>query len=315
MASLMRFAILLLVLSSFAAAQTTILTGTRVLTGTSLLSGIPPAATPSFSPAAGSYSTTQSVTISTATSGCASYIFWNLTGTSMSSGTQGASVSVAATETVYAQVIGCPGYANSAIGSAAYTIGASTPSILQSGVNSADGVNTVSLPSHAAGGMTCVFALTDGAVTGISNTAGYAWTPFSDTGGNLYAWCSPTTTYSSTDTVTVAWSTYHMHLLFVDVSTVTTVDNSLTVDQSTYGIPASGNLTISGTNDIAFSFVSTSGGNVNPTGWTSLTATAGSSWNLDASYSVVYKTATTSPVSATYGAYVSISNMIVAALK
>jgi hypothetical protein len=287
--------------------------------GVTFMSSAAPAATPTFSPVAGTYSSTQSVTISTASSGCSGYVFWNLTGTSMSSGTQGTSVSVASTETVYAQVIGCPGYANSVIGSAAYTIGAATPAILQSNVNSADGVMTVALPSHAAGGASCVFSLSDIVVTAISNTAGFTWASYPDTtdtaGGYMYTWCAPKSAYASTDTVTVTSSANHMHLLFVDVSIVTAVDNSLIVDQGGYGIPASGNLTISGTNDLVFSFITTTGGSTNPAGWTSLTASAGSSWNNDSSYSVVYKTATVSPVSATYGAYVSLSNLIVVALK
>ena len=85
---------------------------------------LPAAATPTFSPGAGSYASTQSVTISTATSGCGSYIYWNFTGTSMSGGTNSTTASVSTTETLYAQVIGCPGYSNSVIGSAVYMIGA-----------------------------------------------------------------------------------------------------------------------------------------------------------------------------------------------
>lgn len=44
----------------------------------------------------------------------------------MSSGTNSTTASVTTSETLYAQVVGCPGYFNSAIGSAAYTI-ASAP--------------------------------------------------------------------------------------------------------------------------------------------------------------------------------------------
>jgi len=96
-----------------------------VVTGTWGAASGGTAATPTFSPVAGSYSSTQSVTISTATTGCGSYIYWNLTGSPTTGDTHGTSVSVASSETVYAKVIGCPGYTDSAVGSAAYMIGAS----------------------------------------------------------------------------------------------------------------------------------------------------------------------------------------------
>ncbi|MFI5113045.1 MAG: hypothetical protein ACHP9S_09480, partial [Terriglobales bacterium] len=84
------------------------------------------AVTPRFSPAAGTYSSSQSVTISTSTPGCSGYIYWNTTGNPTSGNTHGTSVSVASSETLYAKVIGCPGYSDSAVGSAAYTINSSS---------------------------------------------------------------------------------------------------------------------------------------------------------------------------------------------
>lgn len=93
------------------------------------------AATPGFSPGAGTYGTTQTVTLSTSTSGCSGYIVYNLTGTSsggnLTGTTTGTSVSVASTETVYAQVQSCPSYTNSGIGSAAYTIVSVPSPVLQ----------------------------------------------------------------------------------------------------------------------------------------------------------------------------------------
>ena len=79
------------------------------------------AATPTFSPAAGGYVGTQSVAISAAM--CGSYIYWSTTNNPpTTSDTHGTSVSVTTSETVYAKVIGCPTYTDSAVGSAAYTI-------------------------------------------------------------------------------------------------------------------------------------------------------------------------------------------------
>jgi len=91
----------------------------------------PPAASPTFSPAAGTYSSTQSVTISTSTAGCSAYLYWNTTGSPTSGDTRGTAVSVASSETVYAKVIGCPGYTDSAVGSAVYTISGASPAMVQ----------------------------------------------------------------------------------------------------------------------------------------------------------------------------------------
>lgn len=106
----------LLLLSSLSYAQ---LTGTfaGVLT-----TYTPTATTPTFVPVAGSYSGTQSVTIST-NAACSSYVYWSTNNNPPTvADTNGTSVSVASSETVYAKAIGCPGYNDSAVGSAAYTI-------------------------------------------------------------------------------------------------------------------------------------------------------------------------------------------------
>ena len=91
------------------------------------VSGPPAAATPTFSPSAGTYSSAQTVTISTSTSGCSGYLVYNTTGASSGGNLTGTTaystpVSVSTTSTLYAQVQSCPSYTNSGIGSAAYTI-------------------------------------------------------------------------------------------------------------------------------------------------------------------------------------------------
>lgn len=78
-----------------------------------------PAATPTFSPAAGAVSNPTTVTASSA-SGCSTHIYED---TSNPPTTLQNTFSVTTAETVYAQVRGCPGFGNSAVGSAAYTIG------------------------------------------------------------------------------------------------------------------------------------------------------------------------------------------------
>jgi hypothetical protein len=81
------------------------------------------AVAPSFSPGGGTYSSVQTVTLSTTTSGCGSYIYWSTGHTPpTTSDNNNTSASVTTTETVYAKVIGCPGWSDSNVGSANYTI-------------------------------------------------------------------------------------------------------------------------------------------------------------------------------------------------
>jgi hypothetical protein len=83
-------------------------------------------ATPTFSPAAGTYNTTQSVTISDATSGATIYYTTNGSTPTTSSTVYSSPISVATTETVKALATKS-GYTNSAVGSAKYTLKAATP--------------------------------------------------------------------------------------------------------------------------------------------------------------------------------------------
>ena len=76
--------------------------------------------TPTFSPAAGTYTSAQTVTISSTTAGAS--IYWNTTGSPTSSDTlYTGPITVSASETIYA-IAEKAGYVNSAVGSAAYVI-------------------------------------------------------------------------------------------------------------------------------------------------------------------------------------------------
>ena len=89
-------------------------------------SSTPTAATPTFSPVAGTYASAQTVTISDATAGAKIYYTTNGTTPTTASSVYSAPISVGSTETVSAIAV-ASGYSNSAVGSAAYTIGTSTP--------------------------------------------------------------------------------------------------------------------------------------------------------------------------------------------
>ena len=87
----------------------------------------PPAATPVFSPIAGTYTSAQSVTITDATTGASIYYTTNGTTPTASSTLYSSAISVSTTETVEAIAV-ATGYTNSAVASAAYTITAATAS-------------------------------------------------------------------------------------------------------------------------------------------------------------------------------------------
>jgi hypothetical protein len=81
--------------------------------------------TPTFSPAAGTYTTSQSVTISDATAGTTIYYTTNGTTPTTSSSVYSGPITVSATETLEAITVET-GYANSTVATASYTIGAVT---------------------------------------------------------------------------------------------------------------------------------------------------------------------------------------------
>ncbi len=84
------------------------------------------AAAPTFSPAAGPYTSAQSVTISDATAGTTIYYTTNGTAPTTSSTVYSGPVTVSASETLQAIAVET-GYTNSPVASAAYTIGAELP--------------------------------------------------------------------------------------------------------------------------------------------------------------------------------------------
>jgi len=85
------------------------------------ISSLPSVATPEFSPAAGTYSSAQSVTISDGTSDAAIYYTTNGTAPTTSSTRYTGALTVRSTETLKAIGV-APGHTNSAVASAAYTI-------------------------------------------------------------------------------------------------------------------------------------------------------------------------------------------------
>jgi hypothetical protein len=100
-------------------------------------STLPQAATPTFSPIAGTYTAAQSVTISDATSGATIYYTTNGTTPTTSSSVYSSAITVSSTETLEA-IATASGYTASAVATAAYTINLATnPAPVISGMSPA----------------------------------------------------------------------------------------------------------------------------------------------------------------------------------
>jgi hypothetical protein len=245
------------------------------------------AATPTFSPAAGAYSSPQSVTLSTSTPGCSGFLYWNTTGNPTSGDTHGTSVSVASSETVYAKVIGCPGFADSAVGSAAYTIALTSglPTLVQ---DSAWGTNngtengngfTYHLPNASLGGsstqgdssnnlIVVAFSWAGTAtLTSLSDNNGNAWTTgasCNDSGSPrrniriLYAMGAKAGTQDLTLTFSASVAEVHLRATeFYNVSVLSAVDGtpSCTASTSNFGpFIAAGSITTTVDNDLIYHY-------------------------------------------------------------
>ena len=110
------------------------------------------ATTPTFTPAAGTYNSTQTVTISTTTPSATLYYTTNGSTPTTSSAVYSGPITVSATETLRAIAV-APGYSNSTVGSAAYTITsvAATPSFTPAaGIYSSTQTVTISATTPSA---------------------------------------------------------------------------------------------------------------------------------------------------------------------
>jgi YD repeat-containing protein len=122
------------------------------------------AATPTFSPSAGTYTSAQTVTISDSTSGSTIYYTTNGTTPTTSSPVYSSAINVSATETIEA-IATATGYAQSATASATYTIAAPAPTFSPGagtyGYGYGGNAVTVTI-SDAAPGATIYYTLTNG---------------------------------------------------------------------------------------------------------------------------------------------------------
>ncbi len=122
-------------------------------------SATPAAATPTFSPPAGTYSGAQSVMIADATSGATIYYTTNGATPTTASSTYGGAITVSASETLQAIAV-ASGYTTSAVGSAAYTISGSSTTVVNdpTGFSTSTGLSFIGGASLTGGAL----ELTDG---------------------------------------------------------------------------------------------------------------------------------------------------------
>ncbi|MBQ3717349.1 MAG: chitobiase/beta-hexosaminidase C-terminal domain-containing protein [Paludibacteraceae bacterium] len=196
-------------------------------------SGSTPVATPTFSPAEGTYSSTQSVTISCATTGATIYYTTDDSTPTTSSTTYGGAISVSSTTTIKA-IATKSGMDNSGVASATYTItgggggGGGTCSVFHETFDDCDGTGgndgTWSGISGATSDISADetgwsfekgYAASECARFGASKGNGYATTPsISVTNGTSYTLsfkAAPWGTESSTMTVTVTGGTINSY--------------------------------------------------------------------------------------------------------
>ena len=239
-------------------------------------------ATPALSPAAGSYSTDQSVTISDSTGGATIYYTTNGTTPTTGSAIYSGPVSVTTAQTL--EAIGVvTGYTNSATASAAYTFPppSSSPSYIQqcSSQQGYGASTSCTLTGVGAGHALMIGINTNTPILSVTSSAGTTVPVVSNTNGsNLYAYVLPNTAAGSiTITATDTTSTAKIWLSVVEYANVAVspVDTSASGSLSGYtNNESTSNFTTTAANDMLWSFCY-SDGNVPtvdtvPTPWTSV---------------------------------------------
>jgi uncharacterized repeat protein (TIGR03803 family) len=193
------------------------LTDSTVTTGLYTISNPPPqVAAPTFSPAAGTYTTAQMVTITTTTSGASIRYTTDGSAPSETAGTLYSSpVSISSTTTLKS-IAYKSGMTDSSVTSASYTIGTgatcetATSSWTGYATTSATGTFTATFDATPnASGLTAYIGMTSGAQSS-KNTA--AWLVKFHSTGNIEA--TNGTSFSSTNTISwVSGSTYHFRVV------------------------------------------------------------------------------------------------------
>jgi len=146
------------------------------------------AATPTFSPAAGTYSSAQAVTLSAATPGATIYYTTNGTAPSTSSAVYAGAIPVGATEVIEA-IAAETGYTNSGLARAAYTITMPPPVIPPNAIaaSSVQGLDTWIFNHDAGTPGTATGATSLVSTPSLSGNAREFASSYTDAGGEIYS--------------------------------------------------------------------------------------------------------------------------------
>ncbi|HUA97159.1 MAG TPA: chitobiase/beta-hexosaminidase C-terminal domain-containing protein [Terracidiphilus sp.] len=186
----------------------------------------PQAATPTYSPAAGAYTSAQTVTISDSTSGAAIYYTTNDATPTTSSTMYSGPITVGSTETIKA-IATATGYSTSAVGTAAYTINSPPPGFTLSASPTSvsvaqGGTGTTTITVTDAGGFSGAVAL---AATGLPSGVSASFADGSTAGTQVLTLTASTSaaTTSSAATLTITGTSGSL-------SAITTVSLSITAE-------------------------------------------------------------------------------------
>lgn len=146
-------------------------TSSTVATAAYTITPAPPTAAPVFSPAAGSYTSVQTVSITDATAGAAIYFTTDGTVPTASSTPYSGPITVSSTETFMAVAI-APGYASSTVVTAAYTITLAPDGKVLHGNTPVSGAHVYLLAANTNGYGNASVSLLNSALTGTSDTLG-----------------------------------------------------------------------------------------------------------------------------------------------
>ena len=221
------------------------------------------ASTPTFSPAAGTYSSAQTVTISDSTSGSTIYYTTNGTTPTTASSTYSSAITVSATETLEA-IATASGDSPSAVGSAAYTISSASIHTVQdnSGYVADASSVAVSFGSNVTSGDVVLVAVSTYDAQTIStptDTQGNSFTQVvtaGTSGAAVAAIYVATAKSTAADTVTCAINSannIHCHVYEVSGAS-TTVDKTGTNSQAGTALTVSTSASTSNANDYVFAY-------------------------------------------------------------
>jgi len=217
-------------------------------------------ATPTFSPTGGTYSSSQTVTISTTTPSATIYYTTNGSAPTTDSTVYSAPITVAATETIKA-IATAPGYSASGVGSAAYTI-AGGPSFVQECHDAEFNTSSTCTLTGVGAGHTLVIGVHNTApLTSVTSSSGTVTNVVSE-GTGLNAYIVPNTTAGNV-TITASSSSGASFWLSVNEyanTAVSPLDGSGSGSIAGYGTAPSANFTTTGNSDLLWAFCVAPGG-------------------------------------------------------